>query len=161
VEWNCSCRSACRKFPSTPYLSLVLEQHRIHGARRRRASGQLRPARHISTSVAAGKSTTTGRSSTKFRYGTGTPYTPFLADGQRDYVNFNGDRLPDFHSARPACRQPLEFHRLEPDHLHRPAEHLQPQEQSRPTAGTRATRRVEAAGGTIGLLPTIGVSAEF
>jgi hypothetical protein len=36
--------------------------------------------------------------STKFRFATGRPYTPFNADGTQSIAKYNSERLPDFHT---------------------------------------------------------------
>lgn len=98
--------------------------------------------------------------SAKFRYGTGTPYTGFLATGARDYQNFNGERLPDFHSLDLRVDRRWNFGAW---NLITYID-IQNVYNRKNTQGYRwdpRNRTVEAAGGTIGILPTIGVSAEF
>jgi len=103
--------------------------------------------------------------SAKFRYGSGTPYTPFsLGQGGRlvqNYaVDYNADRLPPFHSLDVRVDRRWNFTGwnlityIDIQNVYN-RENIQ---------GYRYDPRnnaVESTGGTIGILPSIGISAEF
>lgn len=103
--------------------------------------------------------------SAKFRYGSGTPYTPFsVGEGGRLVQNYtldyNADRLPPFHSLDVRVDRRWNFTGwnlityIDIQNVYN-RENIQ---------GYRYDPRnntVESAGGTIGILPTIGISAEF
>jgi hypothetical protein len=99
--------------------------------------------------------------STKFRYGSGTPYTPFLADGSRNYTaDYNGDRLPPFHSldVRVDRRWLFDGWNLI---TYVDIQNVYNRENVQGYRWDPRNSMVESTGGTIGILPTIGISAEF
>jgi hypothetical protein len=97
--------------------------------------------------------------SAKFRLGTGTPYTPLRSDGTRDAAAYNGERLPTFHSLDVRADRHWNFNRwnlvtyVDVQNVY-----------NRPVVqGYRWNEReqkIETEKG-IGILPTIGISAEF
>ncbi|MBR9978037.1 MAG: TonB-dependent receptor [Bacteroidetes bacterium] len=97
---------------------------------------------------------------TKFRYGSGTPYTPFLSDGRRDLAYYNGARLPDFHSLDVRIDRRWNFTGWNLI-TYIDIQNIYNRKNSQAYRWDPRNQRVEAAGGTIGILPTIGVSAEF
>jgi hypothetical protein len=98
--------------------------------------------------------------SAKFRYGTGTPYTPFLATGRPDYANFNGDRLPDFHSLDLRVDRRWNFSGWNLI-TYIDVQNVYNRKNVQAYRWDPRNARAEASGGAIGLLPSIGVSAEF
>ncbi|MDX9760390.1 MAG: TonB-dependent receptor, partial [Bacteroidota bacterium] len=98
--------------------------------------------------------------STKFRYGSGTPYTPFLADGRPDYANYNGDRLPDFHSLDLRLDRRWNFTGWSLI-TYIDIQNIYNRKNSQSYRWDPRNQRVESTGGSIGILPSIGVSAEF
>lgn len=98
--------------------------------------------------------------SAKFRYGTGTPYTPFLATGRPDYANFNGNRLPDFHSLDLRVDRRWNFSGWNLI-TYIDIQNVYNRKNVQAYRWDPRNARAEASGGAIGLLPSIGVSAEF
>ncbi|MAT40268.1 MAG: TonB-dependent receptor [Ectothiorhodospiraceae bacterium] len=98
--------------------------------------------------------------SAKFRYGTGMPYTGFLADGSRDFANYNGERLPDFHAldVRVDKRWNFESWNLI---TFIDIQNIYNRENIQGYRWDVRNNKVESTGGSIGILPSIGVSAEF
>jgi hypothetical protein len=97
--------------------------------------------------------------STKFRLGTGTPYTPYDATGKQSVATYNSKRLPLFHSAdiRVDRRWNLSswtlvtYVDLQNVYNHKNVEGYT----------WNARKQKVDANTDIGLLPTIGISAEF
>ncbi|MFZ1728696.1 MAG: TonB-dependent receptor [Bacteroidota bacterium] len=96
----------------------------------------------------------------KFRYGTGTPYTPFLPNGQPDYPAFNGGRLPDFHSLDLRIDRRWFFNNWNLV-TYIDVQNVYNRKNVQAYRWDPRNSRIEASGGAIGILPTIGVSAEF
>jgi hypothetical protein len=97
--------------------------------------------------------------SAKFRLGTGTPYTPFDARGKQSVAVYDSKRLPLFHSAdiRVDRRWNLSswtlvtYMDLQNVYNHKNVEGYT----------WNARKQIVEANKDIGLLPTIGISAEF
>ena len=103
--------------------------------------------------------------SAKFRYGTGTPYTPFSPGtggllAQNFAADYNGGRLPDFHSldVRVDRRWSFDAWNLI---AYIDIQNIYNRKNVQAYRYDPRNNAVEEAGGTIGILPTIGVSAEF
>ncbi len=105
----------------------------------------------------------------KFRYASGRPFTPVGADGDRSFdfrrTNidpnfFNSQRLPDFHALDVRVDRRWQFSTwtlityLDIQNIYNRRNQNPPRWNSR-------ENQVERAGGQIGLLPSIGVNAEF
>ncbi len=98
--------------------------------------------------------------STKFRLGSGTPYTPFNVDGSQDATRYNDNRLPVFHALDVRIDRRWNFSTwnlityLDVQNVYG----------NKPVSGYRWNAReqkVEADEDAIGILPSIGISAEF
>jgi hypothetical protein len=99
--------------------------------------------------------------SMKFRLGTSTPYTPFLDDGSRDYTaDFNSARLPSFNAldVRIDRRWLFDGWNLI---TYIDIQNIYNRDNVQGYRWDPRNNVVESTGGTIGILPTIGVSAEF
>jgi hypothetical protein len=97
---------------------------------------------------------------TKFRYGTGQPYTPFLPNGAADYTAFNGQRLPDFHSLDLRIDRRWNFNGWNLV-TYIDVQNVYNRKNVQAYRWDPRNSRIESSGGAIGILPTIGVSAEF
>ncbi|MBE0646026.1 MAG: TonB-dependent receptor [Bacteroidetes bacterium] len=98
--------------------------------------------------------------SAKFRYGTGTPYTPYLADGRSDFAAFNGERLPDFHTLDLRVDRRWNFNAWNLV-TYVDVQNVYNRKNVQQYRWDPRNARVETAGGAIGILPSIGISAEF
>ena len=98
--------------------------------------------------------------SAKFRYGTGTPYTGFLATGARGYAAFNGERLPDFHSLDLRVDRRWNFSGWNLI-TYIDIQNVYNRKNVQGYRWDPRNSRIESTGGSIGILPSIGVSAEF
>jgi hypothetical protein len=96
----------------------------------------------------------------KFRYGSGTPTTPFLPTGVRDYAAYNGDRLPAFHSLDLRIDRRWNFPSWNLV-TYIDVQNIYNRKNVQAYRWDPRNRRPETVGGSIGILPTIGVSAEF
>ncbi|MDH7515710.1 MAG: TonB-dependent receptor [Bacteroidota bacterium] len=96
----------------------------------------------------------------KFRFGTGTPTTPFLPDGRRDVERLNSARLPAFHSLdlRVDRRWLFEGWNLI---TYVDVQNVYNRKNVQFDRWDYRTRSAVAVGSAIGILPSIGVSAEF
>ncbi len=99
--------------------------------------------------------------SLKFRYGTGTPYTPFDASGEQLFAtDFNTSRLPDFHSLDVRVDRRWFFSGWNLI-AYIDIQNVYNRKNSQAYRWDPRNNVVERTGGSIGVLPTIGVSAEF
>ena len=103
--------------------------------------------------------------STKFRYGSGTPYTPFsLGEGGRFVQNFaldyNADRLPPFHSLDVRVDRRWNFTGWNLI-TYIDIQNVYNRKNIQSYRYDPRNNTVESDGGSIGILPTIGISAEF
>ncbi len=98
--------------------------------------------------------------STRFRYGTGRPYTPFNADGSQDISRLNSERLRPFHSWDVRVDRRWNFDQwnlivyLDIQNVYNL------KYASTPRWDPRTGQSIQDESG-IGILPSIGVSAEF
>jgi hypothetical protein len=96
----------------------------------------------------------------RFRLGTGAPYTPYLATGQPDVARSNAERLPTFHSLDLRVDRRWDF-----DAWNLIAYvDVQNVYNRRNIQGYRwdsRTMQPQSSTGSIGIPPTIGLSAEF
>ncbi|MBL0174097.1 MAG: TonB-dependent receptor [Ignavibacteria bacterium] len=98
--------------------------------------------------------------STKFRLGTGTPWTPFLASGVQDVARYNSERTPLFHTLDVRVDRRWNFASWNLiTYIDLQNVYNRKNVQSY-RFDYRNARTIED-GGAIGLLPTIGISAEF
>lgn len=99
--------------------------------------------------------------SSKFRYGSGTPYTPFQPDGSRNYeADYNEARLPDFHSLDLRVERRWLFSGWSLI-TYIDIQNLYNRKNVQSYRWDPRNNRVETQGGSIGILPSIGVSAVF
>ncbi|MCZ7557066.1 MAG: TonB-dependent receptor [Bacteroidia bacterium] len=97
----------------------------------------------------------------KFRYGTGTPYTPFDVNGEQLFASdFNASRLPDFHSLDVRVDRRWFFSGWNLI-AYIDIQNVYNRKNSQAYRWDPRNNVVESTGGSIGILPTIGVSAEF
>jgi hypothetical protein len=105
----------------------------------------------------------------KFRYASGRPFTPVGADGDRSFAFrrtnidpnlFNSQRLPDFHAldVRVDRRWPFSTWTLI---TYLDIQNIYNRRNENPPRWNPRENQVERAGGQIGLLPSIGINAEF
>jgi hypothetical protein len=99
--------------------------------------------------------------SLKFRYGSGTPFTPFGVSGEQLFASdFNAARLPDFHSLDLRVDRRWFF-----THWNLIAyidiQNIYNRKNIQAYRWDPRNNSIESSGGAIGVLPTIGVSAEF
>ena len=97
--------------------------------------------------------------SAKFRIGTGTPYTPFDSEGNQSVENYNSKRLPLFHSAdiRVDRRWNYASWTLV---TYLDLQNFYSRENVQRYRWNEREQKVEEST-SIGILPTIGISAEF
>ena len=103
--------------------------------------------------------------SAKFRYGSGTPYTPFSpGEGGRLVQNYaldyNADRLPPFHSLDVRVDRRWNFTGWNLI-TYLDIQNVYNRKNIQAYRYDPRNNAVETAGGTIGILPSIGISAEF
>ena len=98
--------------------------------------------------------------SLKFRFGTGAPYTPFLPDGTIDAARYNGERLPVFHALDLRLDRRWNFASWNLV-TYIDIQNVYNRKNVQSARFDFRNRRTELGSGTIGILPTIGVSAEF
>jgi len=98
--------------------------------------------------------------SMKFRYGTGMPYTNFNLDGTKQFDQYNGERLPESHAFDVRLDKRWNFAGwnlitfIDVQNVYN-RKNIQ---------GYRwdfRNRKAESVGSSIGIFPTIGVTAEF
>lgn len=94
----------------------------------------------------------------KFRYGSGTPTTPFLPTGLRDYAAYNGDRLPAFHSLDLRIDRRWLFSDWNLV-IYIDVQNVYNHKNAQAYRWAPRNRRPETVGGGIGILPAIGASA--
>jgi len=99
--------------------------------------------------------------SMKFRYGSGTPWTPFDEQGRQLFAaGFNSERLPDFHSLDLRLDRRWLFSSWNLI-TYIDIQNIYNRTNTQSYRWDPRNNVVEATGGSIGILPTIGVSAEF
>lgn len=98
--------------------------------------------------------------SAKFRYGSGTPATPFNPDGTRDYARYNQIRLPSFHTLDLRVDRRWNFTSWNLI-TYIDIQNVYNRKNVQAYRWDYRNQRVENAGNSIGILPSIGVSAEF
>jgi hypothetical protein len=98
--------------------------------------------------------------SLKFRFGTGTPTTPFLPDGQPDYTRANSERLPVFHTLDLRVDRRWDFSRWNLI-TYIDVQNVYNRKNVQAYRWDYRNMRAESATSSIGILPTIGISAEF
>lgn len=97
--------------------------------------------------------------SAKFRIGTGTPYTPYDSAGQQSAESYNTKRLPVFHSAD--LRMDRRWHYSSWTLVtYLDLQNIYSHENVQGYRWNEREQKVEASK-SIGILPTIGISAEF
>lgn len=105
----------------------------------------------------------------KFRYASGRPFTPVGAQGDRTFAFqltnidpnfFNSQRLPDFHALdlRVDRRWPFEAWTLI---TYIDIQNVYNRQNVNPPRWNVRENKVESVGGQIGILPSIGINAEF
>ena len=97
--------------------------------------------------------------STKFRLGTGTPYTPLRSDGTRDVADYNSERLPLFHSWDIRADRHWNFNRWNLI-TYLDIQNIYNREAVQGYRWNEREQQIETDKG-IGILPSIGISAEF
>lgn len=97
---------------------------------------------------------------TKFRIGTGTPYTPFLSNGTPDYARFNSERLPVFHSLDLRVDRRWNFSSWNLI-TYIDIQNVYNRTNVQSYRWDFRNQKVESGSNTIGILPTIGISAEL
>lgn len=98
--------------------------------------------------------------SLKLRFGTGLPYTPFRADGQPDFTRYNSERLPFFHALDIRADKRWEFSGWSLI-TYIDIQNVYNRKNIQGYRWDYRNNEVESNSGAIGILPTIGVSAEF
>ncbi len=99
--------------------------------------------------------------SLKFRYGSGTPYTPFNASGEQLFASdYNAALLPPFHSLDVRVDRRWFFTGWNLI-AYIDIQNIYNRKNSQSYRWDPRNNIVESTGGSIGILPTIGVSAEF
>jgi hypothetical protein len=95
----------------------------------------------------------------KFRFGTGTPYTPYGSQGKQDVQVYNSRRLPEFHSLDVRVDRHWNFDRWNLI-TYVDIQNIYDRENVQSYRWNEREQKVEGSSG-IGILPSIGVSAEF
>ncbi|NUM69913.1 MAG: TonB-dependent receptor [Ignavibacteriaceae bacterium] len=95
----------------------------------------------------------------KFRYASGRPYTPFNADGSQSVVNYNSQRLPDFHSLDIRVDKKWFFEKITLI-TYIDIQNIYGRKNISAVRWERREQR-EEKNESIGVLPSIGVSIEF
>lgn len=96
----------------------------------------------------------------RFRFGTGAPFTPYLPTGQLDVTRYNGERMPVFHTLDLRVDRRWDFAAwnliayIDVQNVYNRKNIQGYRWDSRTMAQVSST-------GSIGILPTIGISAEF
>lgn len=99
--------------------------------------------------------------SVKFRYGSGTPWTPFDVLGEQLFATeYNSARLPDFHSMDVRVDRRWSFTGWNLI-AYIDIQNVYNRKNTQAYRWDPRNSKVESSGGSIGILPTIGVSAEF
>ena len=99
--------------------------------------------------------------SMKFRLGTGTPYTPYNSDGTQSFTaDYNTARFPVFHSLDLRVDRRWNFGSWNLI-TYIDVENVYNQKNIQAYRWDTRTQEVVSNAGNIGILPTIGVSAEF
>jgi hypothetical protein len=98
--------------------------------------------------------------SLKFRFGTGTPYTPFNDDGTQNTPFYNTGRLPVFHSLDLRVDRRWNFTNWNLI-AYVDVQNVYNRKNLQDWRWDYRNRKPITEGSTIGILPTIGVSAEF
>jgi hypothetical protein len=105
----------------------------------------------------------------KFRYASGRPFTPVGAQGdpnsgfQLTNLNpdfFNSQRLPDFHALDVRVDRRWQFNAWTLI-TYLDIQNIYNRRNENPPRWNARENKVETAGGQIGLLPSIGINAEF
>jgi hypothetical protein len=101
----------------------------------------------------------------KFRYGTGRPYTPYLFDPVSrkvtpDVVRWNAERLPDFHALDVRVDRRWLFNSWTLI-TYIDIQNIYNRDNVQDYRWDFRNNRPQEGGGTIGILPSIGISAEF
>ncbi len=95
----------------------------------------------------------------KFRFGTGTPYTPYDSQGKQDAQAYNSRRLPNFHSLDVRVDRHWNFSRWNLV-TYVDIQNIYDRENVQSYRWNEREQKVESSSG-IGILPSVGVSAEF
>jgi hypothetical protein len=98
--------------------------------------------------------------SSKFRFGSGTPWTPYLANGSPDVARYNSERTPVFHTLDIRVDRRWNFDTWNLITYIDLQNVYNRKNVQRYRFDWRNMKTIEDAG-SIGLLPSIGVSAEF
>ncbi len=98
--------------------------------------------------------------SMKFRFATGGPTTPFLPTGQRDYSRFNSGRLPAFHTLDLRVDRRWNFTSWNLI-TYIDVQNVYNRKNIQGDRWDVRNNRVENASASIGILPSIGIAAEF
>ncbi len=101
----------------------------------------------------------------KFRYASGRPFTPVGADGDRSFgfrrTNFfNSQRLPDFHALDLRLDRRWQFNAWTLI-TYLDIQNIYNRKNENPPRWNPKENQPETTGGQIGLLPSIGINAEF
>jgi hypothetical protein len=98
--------------------------------------------------------------SARFRFGTGQPYTPFNADGSRDVARYNTERLESAHSLDLRADRRWNFARWDLV-VYLDIQNVYNNKNTGAVRWNAREQKVESDESAIGILPSIGVSAEF
>jgi hypothetical protein len=98
--------------------------------------------------------------SMRFRFGTGRPYTPFNADGTQNVGSLYASRLKDFHALDLRVDRYWNFERWSLI-VYVDVQNVYNNKYSGVVRWNAREGKVEEAENSIGILPSVGVSAEF
>ncbi len=96
----------------------------------------------------------------RFRFATGRPYTPFNADGTQDVGRLYGSRLNDFHALDLRVDRYWNFEKWNLI-VYVDVQNVYNNKSTGAVYWNARDRQVEPLENNIGILPSIGVSAEF